>query len=62
MRCFNILDNRVYIQISVTGELSSVINLWLDDNVIPYTKEVNVSYRMYFELLENFGLVLCGVH
>ena len=26
--------------------------------VIPHTKKVNVSYRMYFELMESFGLVL----
>ena len=25
--------------------------------VIPHTKEVNVSYRMYFELMESFWLV-----
>ena len=30
--------------------------------VIPRTKEVNVSYRMYFELIESFGLVICDVH
>ena len=30
--------------------------------VIPHTKEVNVSYRIYFELIESFGLVLCNVH
>ena len=29
--------------------------------VIPHIKEVSVSYRMCFALMESFGLVLCDV-
>ena len=29
--------------------------------VIPHTEKVNVSYRMYFELMVN-GLILCEVY
>ena len=30
--------------------------------VISHSKQVNVSYRMYFEVMESFGLILCDVH
>ena len=30
--------------------------------VIPHTKKVNVSYKMYIELMESFGLILLDVH
>ena len=30
--------------------------------VIPHTKKANVSYRMHFEVMESFGLILCDVH
>ena len=58
--CFNNLDSRV--EICVTGEIRSVINLWLEDYCHFSHQKVNVSYRMYFELMESFGLVLCDVH
>ena len=57
---FNILNSRV--EICVTDELRSVINLLLDIMVLPHTKNVHVSCRMHFELAESFGLVLCDVH
>ena len=30
--------------------------------VTPHTKNVNVSYRMYFEVMESFGLIICEVN
>ena len=61
---FNILDSRAEIcvtEVCVTEELRSVITFGLTIMVIPHTKK-NVSYRMYCELMESFGVVLYDVH
>ena len=41
--CFNILNSHV--EIYVTGELRSVINLWFDVITIPHTKNVNATLQ-----------------
>ena len=46
-------------KICVTGELRSVINLWLDDYGHSSYQKVNVGFRLHFELKERFGLILC---